>query len=503
MKKIILIFLVICITPTLLFAKNLEDALNEASQFFTKTLSNVDPGKQLIIQVVNYHSKKSDSDAKEIETDFYFILEKHLPSFKLVLLDEARAGISDSKAIYLHGSYEKKGDETILRFQALKGSLSGIIMGQKMVKFESEEPQSKSLVAVLDFDSNFLVKIQRKIYSDMLRAELINMDAFDMASSADLDKMNPEAIQEQYGCTRDECATIIGEQLGVDRSIATSMHRISENNFVLSANVFNIKKSSIEKVSIVEHHGDLSTLRESIKKLARKLTGGDSGNHTRNKIVERPRSSDSSDGDKAMWAEIKSYDTIQRYKFYISEFPSGNYVSLAKLRIEELKAKKDSALKKRQLQKKIIAQQKKDFAKKKARSGTGPGCGVGSLMFSGSSGISAHSSAYSTNFTFYQSLSITSGTSGCGGYDPIILASNYIKDNQNQFTIELSRGEGEILDNFLSLIQIGENDQILSKQILKNNFSNIYKKENLDSFTLASSISNTLKKNNRLSKYAY
>jgi len=275
--KILLIFvLASLILPSISHALSLREALDKAAIYFTKTAVRIDPSNKMVIQVVNYHSQQQDTEAREIETELYFALERQFPKFKLVLLSEALAGVSDREAVFVKGTYEKEGEKTIVRLQAIKGSLTGIILAQIMVGFEAKKVVHKTLVAVLDIEADDLNPNQKKAYSEIFRSELIQIGAFDLASSGDIDKLNPDAIQKTTGCTRDECATIIGEQLGVDRVIASYLFKLEENNYVLSGKMIDIKDGAILGSITINHHDNLDSLPKSIKKLAARLSESDS-----------------------------------------------------------------------------------------------------------------------------------------------------------------------------------------------------------------------------------
>ena len=142
---------------------------------------------------------------------------KKFPKFKLILQSEAIGGITSKDAVFIKGSYEPRGKTIILRFQAVKGLFGGEILGQVNMAYSTKKARKKTLVAVLDIEAKTLRLEQRKILSDVFRTAFGDIGAFDMASSSEIDKMDADQIQVASGCTRDTCATIIGEQLGVDR----------------------------------------------------------------------------------------------------------------------------------------------------------------------------------------------------------------------------------------------------------------------------------------------
>lgn len=194
----------------------MADALDLVAEYFVKTAVRIDSGQELhILKVINASNLAYDRVGKKIETEMYFALERQFPDFKLFL----GKGPNPDREIHLSGTYEQKGDKMIVRFRIFKGNE---ILAQKSTEFDSRARKS-TLVAVLDIESKALNPIQKKAYSDIFRTELSNFNVFTIASSADVDKMDPDAIQKATGCTRDECATIIGEQLGVDRTISVSL----------------------------------------------------------------------------------------------------------------------------------------------------------------------------------------------------------------------------------------------------------------------------------------
>ena len=81
-----LLISILILLPSLSHALSLREALDNAAIYFTKTAVKIDPGNTMIIQVVNYHSQKPDTEARKIETELYFALERQFPDFKLVLL---------------------------------------------------------------------------------------------------------------------------------------------------------------------------------------------------------------------------------------------------------------------------------------------------------------------------------------------------------------------------------------------------------------------------------
>jgi hypothetical protein len=270
--RIILISITfVLLLPVYCFSQTLEDALQEAADYFAES-NSIDLSQQLIIGVQNYHSKKKDKTAELIETELYLALEKALPGAKMFLESQALAGVSSTNTIYFFGTYEQKGQIITLRLQALKGMISGEVLDQTSVSYSTDKSVNKALVAVLDIEADTLTEAQRKGFSQIFRAALAQSEQFYMTSGAEIDKMDADQIQSATGCTRDECATVIGEQLGVDRVISSSFTKLTENMFVLSARMMDIRNGSIIATETVKHSGSLETLDQALENLSVKLS---------------------------------------------------------------------------------------------------------------------------------------------------------------------------------------------------------------------------------------
>ena len=117
----------------------------------------------------------------------------------------------------------------------------------------------------------------------------------------------------------------------------------------------------------------------------------------------------------------------------------------------------------------------------------GTGCGLGTKVLQGNSGRITHSIAAFLNLLTISavgpsfSFSMSSNTSGCDTkkrIQPYGSLVSFIHNNKLQFAADLSRGEGEYLENFTSLMAINKSDQTRFKIKLKSNFSNIFESYN-------------------------
>ena len=104
------------------------------------------------------------------------------------------------------------------------------------------------------------------------------------------------------------------------------------------------------------------------------------------------------------------------------------------------------------------------------------GCGLGSTVWKGQSGMLPQLMAVTTNGTSAnQTFGITSGTSGCdpngritGGTGKILA---FLEKNMDSFAIDVAKGEGETLN---TLAQISNKDVNEIKKIVQDNFDYLF-----------------------------
>jgi len=253
------------------FGISLQTALKTVARDFKNSGKLVAGTNVIVSGITNYYTNKKDEQSKKIEAELYFAFNSQFPEVKLVDISESVTGVSSRNSVFVKGHFQQKGNIATLYIKAFKGTLDGELLHQAVVDFETEHRQ-KSLVAVLDIEAKFLTLDQRKIFSDIFREALGDTGVFDMASSADIDKMNPDEIQVATGCTRDSCATIIGEQLGVDRVISTTARKLNDKTFYFSGKLMDIGDGSIVTAKTVKHTGGIETFDSALQELAEKLT---------------------------------------------------------------------------------------------------------------------------------------------------------------------------------------------------------------------------------------
>ncbi|MDT8446915.1 MAG: hypothetical protein RRB13_08505 [bacterium] len=223
--------------------------------------------KSMSLELVNETNQKQDRTANKLKSALSLALQRQ--GFKILRADESLTGVGSS-VISLKASYEARGGELVLTIRA-QHMTSGEVFDQTRIAFARSGASRGDLFAVLDLEAKALNPAQRKFFSDSFRTALRQTGQFDIASSAEVDKMDPDSVQKQLGCTRDECATVIGEQLGVDQVVSTAYTQIQGDLYGLTATVIDIHGGRISGSATVKHQGDLTTLDKSLAALAKEL----------------------------------------------------------------------------------------------------------------------------------------------------------------------------------------------------------------------------------------
>lgn len=131
-----------------------------------------------------------------------------------------------------------------------------------------------------------------------------------------------------------------------------------------------------------------------------------------------------------------------------------------------------------------------------------PGCGVGSMIWKGQSGVAPHVLAATTNGTLgNQTFGMTTGTLGCQTNQAVQSMAMYMDSNIDKVAREMSRGTGENLDTLAVLLGINEADRDEFRATLQDNFAAIFPNSETTSGEAVDAIVALLEQNESLSKY--
>ena len=133
---------------------------------------------------------------------------------------------------------------------------------------------------------------------------------------------------------------------------------------------------------------------------------------------------------------------------------------------------------------------------------SGPGCGLGSQVFNGQSGVVPHVLGATTNGTSgNQTFGMTSGTSGCDTSNPVTMASLYLDKNIDKVAVDMSKGDGEALKAFADLLEISESNQVSFASLIQDNYASIFPSQDVHSQQVMDAIVGLMQGDAELAKY--
>lgn len=131
-------------------------------------------------------------------------------------------------------------------------------------------------------------------------------------------------------------------------------------------------------------------------------------------------------------------------------------------------------------------------------------CGVGSMAFSGKKGVAPQVLAMTTNGTFFQTVGVTFGTSGCT-QDGVVVSNwkmaAYIDGNKSKLAMDMSKGNGETLDSLAQLIGVKDGDRAAFNRVTKENFAKIFVGEQASAEQIALGLKQVLAADSTLAQY--
>ena len=133
------------------------------------------------------------------------------------------------------------------------------------------------------------------------------------------------------------------------------------------------------------------------------------------------------------------------------------------------------------------------------------GCGLGTQIMEGKSGLVFHVLAATTNGTFgNQTFGMTTGTLGCKADGPVTASAelkSFASANLDQLAVEMAAGEGEALTALASLYKIDVSDRASFYALTKSNYGTIISSDAVTAGDMLASLQTLMAHDARLARY--
>ena len=146
--------------------------------------------------------------------------------------------------------------------------LASLLFGQ----FTAEPGAGKPTVAILDFEARGVSVQEVQTLSERMRTEIGNTNAVRLIERKAVDKIMAEQGFQQSGCTTDECASEVGQLLGVQYMISGAIG-IMGKTYTIDAKMFSVETGETIQTKSVSHKGDISGLLIEMEILAWEIVG--------------------------------------------------------------------------------------------------------------------------------------------------------------------------------------------------------------------------------------
>ncbi len=134
------------------------------------------------------------------------------------------------------------------------------------------------------------------------------------------------------------------------------------------------------------------------------------------------------------------------------------------------------------------------------------GCGWGSKLFDGQSGVIPQILAVTTNGSSgNQTFGISTGTSGCtqdGAVKSAWKTAMFIDGNKERLARDMSIGNGETLDSLAHLIGVRDEHRATFNRVVRENLSRIFPSDNAATGQIVVALKQVLSSERELAQYA-
>ncbi len=139
-------------------------------------------------------------------------------------------------------------------------------------QFTTDPEAGKPTVAILDFEGRGVSPQEVQTLSERMRTEIGNTNAVRLIERKAVDKIMEEQGFQQSGCTTDECASEVGQLLGVQYMISGAIGLMGET-YTIDAKMFTVETGETVLTKSVSFEGDISGLLTEMEILAWEIVG--------------------------------------------------------------------------------------------------------------------------------------------------------------------------------------------------------------------------------------
>ncbi len=141
-----------------------------------------------------------------------------------------------------------------------------------------------------------------------------------------------------------------------------------------------------------------------------------------------------------------------------------------------------------------------------AHADDGTGCGLGTMVWDGQSGVVPQVLAVTTNGTSgNQTFGISTGTLGCksdGTVNSAQKLSMFTGSNMDNLARDMSSGQGEALETMAELMEVQEQDKARFFQVSQSNFDKIFTSEDVTAGQVIANLKAVMAADAELSHYS-
>lgn len=135
------------------------------------------------------------------------------------------------------------------------------------------------------------------------------------------------------------------------------------------------------------------------------------------------------------------------------------------------------------------------------------GCGVGTIIFNGQTGVAPQVLAATTNGTLgNQTFGISSGTLGCATDGVVanpVKVGMFLDNNLDKLAHDMAAGKGETLESLASLIGVDNANKAAFFAATKTHFAEIIPSEHVKTQDVIAALNRVLSQDSALAQYAH